>query len=69
MQPSDDFSKWAEKVLFAAVKFKKVMRKKGLTSAKTKCPLCETGHLHGRISGPRHHFSMKCDNCTAWMME
>lgn len=49
----DDFMAFAGKVLDAAVKLKEVMIKQGLTSAKAKCPMCETGHLHGRlITGP-----------------
>lgn len=62
MQPLD-------RVIKAAEKFKKVMIAKKLTAAKAPCPLCEKGMLHGRIAGRKNHFSMRCDNCTAWMME
>ena len=67
---TDSFTEWANEVFRAAEKFKKVMLKKKLTRAKTPCPLCDAkGMLHGRISGRKNHFSMRCDNCTAWMME
>ena len=65
----DDFLAWAEKVLVAGLKLKKVMRKKGVTSAKAKCPLCAEGFLHGRIVGRKQHMHMWCDGCTAQMME
>jgi hypothetical protein len=73
-----DFMAFAGKVLEAGVKLKKVMTGKGLTSAKAKCPLCEAGHLHGRLitgrAAGRHRssggaFRMWCDGCPAQMME
>jgi len=65
----DDFMAHAGKVLDAAVRLKAVMLKRGLTAAKAKCPLCETGHLHGRLVGRKNHMRMWCDECTAQMME
>lgn len=73
-----DFMAFAGKVLYSAVKLKAVMLKRGLTSAKAKCPLCEIGHLHGRLitgrGAGRHRqsggaFRMWCDGCPAQMME
>jgi len=64
-----DFMAFAAKVLDAATKLKKVMLDKGLTAARAKCPLCETGHLHGRLEPRKKHMRMWCDGCTAQMME
>jgi hypothetical protein len=60
---------YAGKVLVAAMKLKKVMLGRSLTVAKAKCPLCETGHLHGRLAGRKNHMRMWCDGCPAQMME
>jgi hypothetical protein len=65
----DDFLAWAEKVVVAGTKLKKVMRKKGITSAKAKCPLCVNGFLHARLVGRKQHMRMWCDGCSAQMME
>jgi hypothetical protein len=69
----DEFLKHADLVLGAAMKLKKVMVDKGLTSAKAKCPKCEGAEsLHGRLivgqAAGRHRksggaFRMWCDNC------
>jgi hypothetical protein len=64
-----DFLAWADKVLDAATKLKKVMQKKRITSAKAKCPMCAEGFLHGRLAGRKQHLSMWCDGCTVQMME
>lgn len=65
----DDFMAHAGKVLDAAVKLKAVMKSKGLKIAKAKCPMCDTGHLHGRLVGAKDHMRMWCDGCSAQMME
>ena len=44
-----------------AVKLKKVMMKRGLRTARAKCPECE-GELHGVLAGKRNHLHMSC-NC------
>jgi transposase-like protein len=65
----DDFMARSGRVLEIGVKFKKVMLESGLTSAKAKCPLCEEGHVHGRLAGRKNHFRMWCDSCDVGMME
>lgn len=68
-----DFMKHLAVVLRTALKLKKVMVDKNLTTAKTKCPKCEGSEaLHGRLvvgrDAGRHRrsggaFRMWCDNC------
>lgn len=64
-----DFFKKLQPVLNTAIKFKRVMQAKKLSAAKTKCPHCKDGLLHGRLSGPKDHFRMYCDKCEIGMME
>lgn len=65
----DDFFKHVDAVIAMGGKLKRSMLKRGLTRAKAKCELC-TGHLHGRLAGPKNHLHMYCDGtCNATMME
>jgi hypothetical protein len=64
----DDFLQHMEKVLDMGVKLKAAMIKRGLTRAKAKCKLCD-GHLHGVLVGRKQHLHMRCDGCSAIMME
>lgn len=66
---SADFMDRAVKILETAMKLKAVMKKRGLTRARAKCPHCEAGFLHGRIAGRKGHLHMACDGCNARMME
>ena len=65
----DDFMKRMGRILVEAQKFKVVMKKRGLTRAKARCPFCATGHWHGRLAGPKQHLHMSCDGCDVMMME
>ncbi len=51
------------------MKMKAQMIKKGVTSARVKCPKCD-GHLHARLSGRKNHIRLWCDGpCKRQMME
>jgi hypothetical protein len=63
------FLKYAGQVLSAGMKLKAVMQKKGLTRARAKCPLCETGFIHGRLAGPKRDLHMACDSCDARLVQ
>jgi uncharacterized Zn finger protein len=56
-------------VLNAAQRLKAVMKAKGITRAKAKCPICEHGFLHGVLAGRKQHLHMHCDGCDVVMME
>jgi hypothetical protein len=57
------------KVLDMATKLKKVMLKRGLTTAKARCDLCE-GYLYGTLAGHKNHLHMRCDGpCKSFFME
>ena len=64
-----DFMEFAGKVFEVAGKLKSQMLKRGLTSAKAKCPMCSEGYLHGRLVGRKNHMRMWCDICKAQLME
>lgn len=56
-------------VIDTAVKFKKVMQKKGIKRARCVCPRCGS-FIHGCLSGPRNHLRMTCEGkCGMNMME
>lgn len=65
---TDGFEKF-DKVLETAMKLKTVMKKRGITSAKAKCPHCDVGFLHGRLAGRKSHLHMSCDGCDVMVME
>lgn len=64
-----EFQEYVKAVLETATKFKKVMQNKNIKLAKTPCPHCKNGFLHGRLNPPKNHLWMKCDNCSVMMME
>jgi hypothetical protein len=59
-------------VLETMVKLKLVMKKKGLTRARAKCPMpfC-SGTLHASLNGPKQHMHCACDRdgCNLRFME
>jgi hypothetical protein len=65
----DAFIRRAEKIVEAGAKFKKALLSRNLTRGRAKCPMCDTGFLHGRIVGPRFHLRFRCDSCDVFMME
>lgn len=74
--PADDeFMAYAGKLLASAMKLKKVMQAKGLTRAKTHCPMCNRlklesgGFMYGQLLGPKKHLHLACTKCPARMME
>ncbi|KEA07171.1 hypothetical protein [Rhizobium rhizogenes] len=51
------------------MKMKDQMVKKGVTSARVKCPKCD-GMLHARLAGRKNHIRLWCDGpCKRQMME
>jgi ssDNA-binding Zn-finger/Zn-ribbon topoisomerase 1 len=51
------------------MKMKAQMLKKGVTSARVKCPKCD-GMLHARLAGRKSHIRFWCDGpCKRQMME
>ena len=51
------------------MKMKAQMVKKGVTSARVKCPKCD-GMLHARLAGRKNHIRFSCDGpCKRQMME
>lgn len=64
---SDFWNKFGD-VIDTAVKFKKVMKRKGLRRARCVCPRCGK-HIHGSISSYNGHFHMRCETtgCMAMM--
>ena len=64
-----DFMDAAVEVMQTAAKFKKVMNKKNLLRAKTKCPRCGSW-LHASIAPRNNHIHMSCEGkCGMSMME
>jgi ssDNA-binding Zn-finger/Zn-ribbon topoisomerase 1 len=51
------------------MKMKRQMLKKGIRSARVRCPKCD-GYLHARIAGRNNHLRFWCDGpCKRQMME
>ena len=68
-EAESDFMKNAVEVMETAAKFKKVMNKKKLFRAKTKCPRCGSW-LHASIARYNNHIHMSCEGkCGMSMME
>ena len=66
---NDDFMNDAVETIQTAAKFKKVMNKKKLLRAKTRCPRCGSW-LHARIAPRNNHIHMRCEGkCGMSMME
>lgn len=64
----DFFAKFGD-VIDTAVKFKKVMNKRGLKRAKCPCPRCGK-FIWGSIATYNGHFRMSCEgSCGMAMME
>jgi len=66
---TDSVSDDIDKVLATAAKFKKVMQKKKIRRARTKCPRCGDW-LNGVLSGRKDHIHMFCTGkCGMNLME
>jgi ribosomal protein S27AE len=65
----EDFFAQFKDVIDTAVKFKKVMNKKGLKRARCVCPRCGK-FIHASIASYNGHFRMSCEGqCGMAMME
>jgi len=65
-----DWMKDAVADIHTAMKLKEVMVRKGIRSAKAKCPKCGNETMQGRLAGPRNHIRFWCDTegCTLTKM-
>lgn len=69
MTEGPDFMATMVSTIEDAMKMKKRMLERGLTSAHVKCPRCE-GRLHMRLIGRKNHCRFWCDGpCKRSMME
>lgn len=56
--------------IHTAMKLKDMMTRKGIRSAKAKCPKCGNETMQGRLAGLRNHIRFWCDTegCTLTKM-
>jgi hypothetical protein len=57
------------RIVQLGMKLKAKMIKKGIKAARTPCTICNKGHLHMRLAGPKNHSRLWCDVCDVRMME
>jgi len=63
------FVRQLETTIRDAFKLKRVMKKRGLTAARARCPECD-GVLWGLLAGRKQHLHFRCDGpCQRQLME